>query len=35
MKNPSEVLTFLNSIADLATQGVTRSLNTAATIKAE
>ena len=35
VKNPSEVLTFLNSIADLATQGVTRSLNTAATIKAE
>jgi trehalose 6-phosphate phosphatase len=35
VKNPSEVLTFLNSIADLAEQGVTRSLNTAATIKAE
>ena len=35
VKNPGEVLTFLNSIADLAERGVTRRLDTAATIKAE
>ena len=35
VKNPSEVLTFLNSIADLAERGVTRRLDTAATIGAE
>ena len=33
VRDPSEVLTFLNSIADLAERGVTKSLNTAATVR--